>query len=101
MIRTACSSMRQDSISILNEIMVVLEKVPPAKGIIPTARDVTITILGAISDAGVIDISLKKPQAVSISKKRKTNDTTARVVSDRIGTRTEHFLTYISNVWMC
>jgi transposase len=70
----------------------------PAKGIIPTARDVTITILGAISDAGVIDISLKKPQAVSISKKRKANDTTARVVSGRIGTRTEHFLTYISNV---
>jgi transposase len=43
----------------------------PAKGIIPTARDVTITILGAISDAGVIDISLRKPQAISTSKKRR------------------------------
>ena len=70
----------------------------PAKGTIPTAKGVTITILGAISQAGVIDISLKKPQAVSISKKRKANDTTAREVSCRIGTRTEHFLTYISNV---
>jgi hypothetical protein len=43
----------------------------PAKGIIPTARHVTITILGAISDAGVIDISLRKPQAISTSKKRR------------------------------
>jgi len=51
--------------------MVVLEKGSPAKGIIPTARYVTITILGAISDAGVIDISLRKPQAISTSKKRR------------------------------
>ena len=70
----------------------------PAKGIVPTAKGVTITILGAMSQAGVIDISLKKPQAVSVSKKRKANDSTATVVSGRIGTRTEHFLAYISNV---
>jgi hypothetical protein len=70
----------------------------PAKGIVPTAKGITITILGAISQAGVIDISLKKPQAASISKKRKANDTTAMVVNGRVGTRTEHFLTYISNV---
>ena len=70
----------------------------PAKGIVPTAKGITITILGAILHSGVIDISSKKPQAVSISKKRKAYDTTARVVSGRIGTRTEHFLTYISNV---
>jgi hypothetical protein len=70
----------------------------PEKAIIPTARGVTITILGAISQAGVIDISLKKPQAVAISKKGKTNDAQAMVVSARVGTRTEPFLTYISNV---
>ena len=70
----------------------------PAKGTIPTSKGVTITILGALSQAGVIDISLRKPQAVSVSKKRKANDTTATVVSGRVGTRTEHFLTYISNV---
>src|ERR1700692_1451367 len=70
----------------------------PAKGTIPTAKGVTITILGAISQAGVIDISLRKPQAVSVSKKRKANDTTATVVRGRVGTRTEHFLTYISTV---
>ena len=29
----------------------------PAKGTIPTAKGVTITILGAISDAGVTDIT--------------------------------------------
>ena len=46
----------------------------------------------------MIDISLKKPQAASISKKRKANGTTAMVVNGRVGTRTEHFLTYISNV---
>src|ERR1700730_1687124 len=70
----------------------------PARGTIPTSKGVTITILGAISQAGVIDISLRKPQAVSVSKKRKANDTTATVISGRVGTRTEHFLTYISNV---
>ena len=31
----------------------------PAKGIVPTAKGVTITILGTKSQAGVIDISLK------------------------------------------
>jgi hypothetical protein len=70
----------------------------PAKGIVSTAKGITITILGAISQAGVIDISLKKPQAASISKKRNANDTTAMVVNGRVGIRTEHFLTYISNV---
>src|ERR1700730_11306927 len=70
----------------------------PAKGIVPTAKGITITILGAISQAGVTDISLKKPQAVSISKKRKANDAKSVVVSGRVGTRTEHFLAYISNV---
>jgi hypothetical protein len=43
----------------------------PAKGTVPTAKGITITILGTISQAGVIDISLKKPQAVAISKRSK------------------------------
>jgi hypothetical protein len=70
----------------------------PAKGIVPTAKGITVTILGAISQAGVIDISLSKPQAVSISKKRKANDAKEISVSGRVGRRTEHFLAYISNV---
>src|SRR6202043_2897386 len=59
---------------------------------------ITITIFGAISQAGVIDISLKKAHAVSVSKKRKANHTTGKAINGRIGTRTEHFLAYISNV---
>ena len=35
---------------------------------------------------------------MSVTKKRKANDTKAMVVSGRVGTRTEHFLIYISNV---
>lgn len=54
--------------------------------------------MGAISPASVIDVPLRRPQAVSVSKKRKTNDTTAVVASGGVGTRTEHFLAYISNV---
>jgi hypothetical protein len=45
-----------------------------------------------------VDISLKKPRAMSVSKKRKGNDATATMVSGRIGTGTEHFLAHISNV---
>src|SRR6202035_3263623 len=63
----------------------------PAKGTIPTTKGVTITILGSISDAGVIDISLIKPQAVSASKKRKVSSKSVDVVNGRIGTRTEHY----------
>jgi transposase len=70
----------------------------PAKGTIPTAKGVTITILGAISDAGIIDISLRKPKAVSTSKKRKVNGRAVDTVNGRIGTRTEHYLAYLSNV---
>jgi hypothetical protein len=46
----------------------------------------------------------EETQAVPISKKRKANDAKAMVVSDRVGTRTQHFLAYISNVmdvWNC
>jgi len=70
----------------------------PAKGIVPTAKDITITILGAITSKSDRSYLLKKPQTASISKKRTENDTTAMVVNGRVGTRTEHFLTHISNV---
>jgi hypothetical protein len=55
-----------------------------AKRVVPTAKGFIITIVGAISQAGVIDISLKKPQAVSTFKKRKGNDTTATVINGRL-----------------
>ncbi|KAI9284655.1 hypothetical protein BC943DRAFT_279263, partial [Umbelopsis sp. AD052] len=54
----------------------------PTKATMPAAKGITTTILGAISPAGVIGISLKKPQAVN----------------GRFGTVTEHFLAYVSNV---
>jgi hypothetical protein len=41
---------------------------------------------------------LKKLQAVSRLKKRKSNDAKAVIIFGKGGTRTEHFLTYISNV---
>ena len=55
------------------------------------------SILGAISEAGVIDISLKnrKPAVV---KKRNGNGKVVSVVKGRIGTRTEHYLAYLSNI---
>jgi hypothetical protein len=70
----------------------------PAKGIVPTGRGVTASILGAISQARVIDIPLRKPQTVSTSKKRKANGKSATVITGRIGTRTEHYLAYLSNI---
>jgi hypothetical protein len=70
----------------------------PAKGTISTAKGVTITILGAISDAGIIDISLRKAKAVSRSKERKINGKAVDAANGRICTRTEHYLAYLLNV---
>src|ERR1700730_9388499 len=70
----------------------------PARSTVPTGRGVTVSILGAIAEAGVIDISLKKPQAATVVKKRKGNGKVVRVVKGRIVTRTEHYLAYLSNV---
>jgi hypothetical protein len=63
----------------------------PAKSIIPTGKGTIITILGAISLAGVVGISLKELQAVSASKKRKANGTMATVMNGRVGTRPNIF----------
>ena|ERR1700722_3261039 len=61
------------------------QKGTPTKSVLPTAKGITITTLGFISQAGVIDISLKKPQAVSTFKKRKANDTTVTGINGRVG----------------
>jgi hypothetical protein len=70
----------------------------PAKGTVPTGRGVNVSILGAISEAGDIDISLKKPQAATAVKKRTANGKVVSVVNGGVGTRTEHYLAYLSNV---
>ncbi len=45
------------------------KKGTPAKIEVPTSRGTSITILGAISAAGVIDISLRKPTTVTGANK--------------------------------
>jgi hypothetical protein len=59
-----------------------------AKGTVPTGIGVNVRILGAISEAEVMDISLKKTQAASRSKKRKGNGKVVNVVNGRTGTQT-------------
>jgi hypothetical protein len=58
----------------------------PDKVTVPNARDITVSILGTISEAGLIDISLKKPQAASMLKKRRVIGKAVQVASGRIGT---------------
>lgn len=47
------------------------KKEAPVKAILPSARSTSITILGAISLAGFIEISLRKPTSSVVCKKRK------------------------------
>ncbi|KAI9265642.1 hypothetical protein BY458DRAFT_221928 [Sporodiniella umbellata] len=70
----------------------------PAKTLLPSNRGITVTIIGAICEKGVIDLTLRKPKAVqkkaAHSKKRKRKDGKAEdvEVNTRVGTRSEHFL---------
>ncbi|KAG1532924.1 hypothetical protein G6F51_012873 [Rhizopus arrhizus] len=73
------------------------KKGKPAKAVVPASRGTSITILGAISSQGVIDISLRKPITVAGSKKRKSDGKVIQTTA-RVGTRTEHYLAYLSNV---
>ena len=57
----------------------------------------SVTILGAICELRVINVSLRKPQAVQSSKKRKRSNGTT-VLNGRIGTRIEHFIEFLNNV---
>jgi hypothetical protein len=66
----ACLLMRQDSICIQSEVTVALEKARQPKSFYPQQKKITITILGAISQAWVIDISSNKPQVVSTFKEK-------------------------------
>lgn len=76
------------------------KKGTPAKAIVPSARSTSITILGAISVDGVIDISLRKPTSSVGSKKRKVNGKEVKI-NGRVGTRSEHFLAYLNNMMDC
>ncbi|KAG2195256.1 hypothetical protein INT47_007985 [Mucor saturninus] len=76
------------------------KKGKPAKVIVPTFRSTSITILGAISTDGVIDISLRKPTSTTGSKKRKVNGKEV-VVNGRVGTRSSHFMSYLNSMMDC
>jgi transposase len=67
----------------------------PAKSTVLTGKGVTFTILGAISQAGIINIGVKKPE--SASKKRKADGKEIKI-NGKVGTRAEHFLAYLNNV---
>ena len=69
----------------------------PARAVVPSQRGVSITILGAICELGPFNVSLRKPQAVQSSNKRKRSDGTT-VLNARIGTRTEHFIEFLGKV---
>ncbi|KAI9267298.1 hypothetical protein EDC94DRAFT_497867, partial [Helicostylum pulchrum] len=70
------------------------KKGKPAKSIVPTSRGTSITALGAITAQGVIDISLRKTITIAGSKKRKADESVVTTTA-RIGTRTEHYLSYL------
>ncbi|KAG2199315.1 hypothetical protein INT47_012949 [Mucor saturninus] len=76
------------------------KKGKPAKAIVPTSRSTSITILGAISTDGVIDISLRKPTSTMGIKKRKVNGKEV-VVNGRVGTRSSHFMSYLNSMMDC
>lgn len=70
----------------------------PAKAVVPSQRGVNITILGAISKDGVIDLTLRKPEAEASRKRRRQNSGKSETLNARLGTRTEHYIAFISNV---
>lgn len=76
----------------------------PTKIVLPSNRGIAITIIGAICEKGVIDLTLRKPKAVQkksgSNKKRKIDDSGAAVpqTNARIDTLSEHFMQFISNV---
>ncbi|EIE90783.1 hypothetical protein RO3G_15494 [Rhizopus delemar RA 99-880] len=65
---------------------------------------ITVSIIGAICEKGVIDLTLRKPKAVqkktNSNKKRKREDDKAEVVEANamIGTRSEHFIEFLIGV---
>ncbi|CEP08731.1 hypothetical protein [Parasitella parasitica] len=68
----------------------------PATSKGPKDRGVNISILGAISPEGVIDISVRKPEFISCKKR----DAAGKLVTEKklIGTRSKHFRVYMDSV---
>ena len=76
----------------------------PAKAVIPANRGITISIIDAICEKGVIDLTLHKPKGCSekangMKKRKRGNGKTEEVeVNTRIGTRSEHFIEFLVGV---
>lgn len=69
----------------------------PAKTTVPTQRGVTITILGAMCEKGIVNLTVRRPSAVASKKKRKlTIEAGVAEVNGRVGTRTTHYLDFLA-----
>jgi hypothetical protein len=97
--------MRQDSICTSDEISGGSKRGLPAKALLPSSRGISIIIIGAICEKGVIDLTLHKPKAVqkksASTKKRKREDGETVEVAEvnvRVGTRNGHFMHFIGSV---
>ncbi|CEP19829.1 hypothetical protein [Parasitella parasitica] len=69
----------------------------PCKVLVPKSKGKNITILGAISSAGIIDISLRVPEVLGSTSKKRIADGKVIKTTAKVGTRTEHFLNYLHN----
>ncbi|KAG2217216.1 hypothetical protein INT45_013961 [Circinella minor] len=66
----------------------------PAKALVSKSRGVNMTIIGGITGEGIVNLSLRRPQAVVGSKKRKLGSGEEKVVG-KIGTRAEHYIDFL------
>lgn len=67
-----------------------------AKVEVSTQRGVSITIIGAMCERGIINLVLRKPSVVANKKKRKLGFSATVDVNGRVGTRTSHYLDFLS-----
>ncbi|CEP06835.1 hypothetical protein [Parasitella parasitica] len=70
----------------------------PCKVLVPKSKGKNITILGAISSAGIIDVSLRIPEVLGSASKKRSADGKVINVTAKVGTRTEHFYNYLQNM---
>ncbi|KAI7846557.1 hypothetical protein BDC45DRAFT_419000, partial [Circinella umbellata] len=66
----------------------------PAKALVSKSCGVNMTIIGGITGEGVVNLSLRRPQAVVGSKKRKLCSGEEKVVG-KIGTWAEHYIDFL------
>lgn len=71
----------------------------PCRVLVPKSKGKNITIIGAISSASIIDVSLRASEMLGSASKKRSNDGKVIKVTANVGTRTEHFYNnYLQNV---